>query len=163
MDALNNTEELMMFVLLITAFLYMFTPCVMILPIHFCKNKCNMRIFARIQMCYDYVTVGFCGTITLSFLGLIGYYIIGKLLQHFPAEAWVLVIAIMVGSLSSFVDLLFFEIFRYSRNPFMNIFKVGCCCCYKLCCVESTEEEKQTYLEQFRTDSLSQRSDFIQM
>ena len=107
-------------------------------------------------MWYNYITFGLCGGVTVIFLGVIAYYTFALLLPHFDAEVWILVIAIVIGFLSSFVDVWCFDVFSYSRNPFTNILKAGCCCCYKLCCSGSSAYEQQTYLEQFRTHSISE-------
>ncbi len=92
--------------------------------------------------------------ITLTFLVIIVFYTFGLLLPKFEWTVWILVVLVDIGFMTSFVDIYFFEIFKSSRNPFMNILKIGCCCFYKICCNEN-EKHKATYFEQFRTHSIS--------
>ena len=157
-DALSIEEEWIMNGMLITAFIFMFNPCCIMIPIQLCKYKCSTKIFARVQMCYNYLTFMLWASLTLTFLSIIFYYTFVRILpKHMDVPCvWIMVIVIMIGLLSSFVDIWCFRIFSYSKNPFKNIWNTGCGCICKLCGKDNTEESKQTYLESFRTDSLSQ-------
>merc|ERR1712187_286309 len=50
-DALTKDEENIMLIVLITAFVYTFSPCFIVLPIHFCQKHCKKwKIFVIMEV-----------------------------------------------------------------------------------------------------------------
>ena len=155
-SALNKTKEYPLMVAVGVTIVYMFSPCLILWPIHCCKTRCKeLKIFQVVEMVYNYIVFGSFGIVTIAFITIMIIYTFVYLLPEFDNVAvWALVVGLEFGLLISFGDVYFFSIFQYSRNPFMNIIKTGCCCFYKLYCQPSTAEEKETYLEKFRTHSI---------
>ena len=158
-DSLSKDEEWIMLIVLITAILYTFTPCIILLPCLYCRRNCKPVIFSKLQMCYNYVIFSLCGIITISFLVIVSWLTFGVILLNFEnqQEVWILVIAIEICLLMSFIDLFFFAIYGYAMEPFKNIAKVVCHCCYRGS--SENEREKQPYLERYHTHSLTDNKD----
>lgn len=148
-NALNNTTEIIIRVVLISACVYILSPCFIQICLHFADN-----CFAKcIKAWYNWIIYIFGSLVTLSVFTIIIYYTY-RVLDNFHWHVRIMVIIVDILLMASFFDILLFKIRHYAKAPFVSILRVICCCYYKYCKGDSNIDQI-SYRDRYPSVSVS--------
>ena len=99
---------------------------------HSVRNRSNYAYYLMCEQIYNWIIFICYVVVIVLLIGAVMFYTFGLILPNMQWQVWLIMILIQCLLYISFIDIYYFAIFKYSRNPFIAIIIRSNRCC-KVC------------------------------